>query len=127
MDSTSHDYRNFGTTGVSGIPVSGMHDAPAAGITIITNDSGTRIYNSTTVSWTNIDSQSGSVNVNASNGVMLSDQTLQTATAAADFVFIYATLPANVQKVWGYCNGAKLVAGEDYTLSANTVAVTGSS
>ncbi|WP_197056113.1 hypothetical protein [Flavobacterium gilvum] len=50
-------------------------------------------------------------------------QTLQTATAAADVTFTDATLPANVQKVWVYRNGAKLVAGVDYTLTGTTVKV----
>lgn len=50
-------------------------------------------------------------------------QTVQTATAAANVTFTDLTLPATVQKVWVYRNGAKLVAGTDYTLAGTTVTV----
>ncbi|KAF2515552.1 hypothetical protein [Flavobacterium foetidum] len=47
-------------------------------------------------------------------------QSLQTATAGSDIVFSDPTLPTTVEKVWVYRNGAKLVAGQDYTWAAAT-------
>ncbi|AOW10385.1 hypothetical protein [Flavobacterium gilvum] len=66
-----------GTTGVPGVPGSDTPGAPATGITIVVNDSGTWIYNPTTASWTSINSQTGRVNIDASNGVMLDGQTIK--------------------------------------------------
>ncbi|MFI5452285.1 hypothetical protein ACHMWN_09020 [Pedobacter sp. UC225_61] len=48
-----------GTTGQPGIPGSGTPGAPGAGITIVTNDSGTWVFNPTTQTWTNIKGADG--------------------------------------------------------------------
>ncbi|MBB6239140.1 hypothetical protein HDC90_003787, partial [Pedobacter sp. AK013] len=48
-----------GKTGTPGIPGSGTPGAPGAGVTIVTNDSGTWVYNPTTNSWTNINGAKG--------------------------------------------------------------------
>ncbi|WP_289660849.1 hypothetical protein [Flavobacterium panacagri] len=51
-------------------------------------------------------------------------QTVLPATEGANITFNDDTLPVdNVQKVWVYRNGAKLVAGQDYTLAGTTVTV----
>lgn len=50
-------------------------------------------------------------------------QTVLSAVERVNISFNDDTLPATVQKVWVYRNGAKLVAGEDYTLAGTTVTV----
>ncbi|MBW1655406.1 hypothetical protein [Flavobacterium quisquiliarum] len=50
-------------------------------------------------------------------------QTVITAATATNATFTDDTLPATVQKVWVYRNGAKLVAGQDYSLAGTTVTV----
>lgn len=48
-----------GTSGTPGIPGSGTAGAPGEGVTIVTNDSGTWVYNPTTDTWTNINGPQG--------------------------------------------------------------------
>ena len=48
-----------GTGGTPGTPGSGTPGAPGTGITIVTNDSGTWVYNPTTNTWTNINGPKG--------------------------------------------------------------------
>ncbi|MFN0255639.1 beta strand repeat-containing protein [Pedobacter ureilyticus] len=48
-----------GTNGTPGTPGSGTPGAPGAGVTIVTNDSGTWVYNPTTNTWTNINGPKG--------------------------------------------------------------------
>ncbi|MCZ4242371.1 beta strand repeat-containing protein [Pedobacter punctiformis] len=48
-----------GTSGAPGIPGSGTPGAPGTGVTIVTNDSGTWVYNPTTNTWTNINGPKG--------------------------------------------------------------------
>jgi len=48
-----------GTSGAPGTPGSGTPGAPGAGVTIVTNDSGTWVYNPTTNTWTNINGPKG--------------------------------------------------------------------
>ncbi|MCZ4245940.1 beta strand repeat-containing protein, partial [Pedobacter punctiformis] len=48
-----------GTSGAPGTPGSGTAGAPGAGVTIVTNDSGTWVYNPTTNTWTNINGPKG--------------------------------------------------------------------
>ncbi|RWW96754.1 collagen-like protein [Flavobacterium cerinum] len=48
-----------GQSGTPGIPGSGTPGAPGDGVTIVTNDSGTWVYNPTTNTWTNINGPAG--------------------------------------------------------------------
>ncbi|MGY3054941.1 hypothetical protein ACVWYG_003150, partial [Pedobacter sp. UYEF25] len=48
-----------GTTGTPGKPGSGLPGAPGPGVTIVTNDSGTYVYNSTTQTYTRINGPKG--------------------------------------------------------------------
>ena len=48
-----------GQSGTPGIPGSGTPGAPGDGVTIVTNDSGTWVYNPTTITWTNINGPAG--------------------------------------------------------------------
>ncbi|TKB99538.1 hypothetical protein FA045_11510, partial [Pedobacter cryotolerans] len=48
-----------GSTGTPGIPGSSATGAPGAGVTIVTNDSGTWVFNPTTNTWTNINGPKG--------------------------------------------------------------------
>ncbi|RYD98052.1 MAG: hypothetical protein EOP54_08955 [Sphingobacteriales bacterium] len=60
-----------GTSGTPGTPGSGTPGAPGAGITIVTNDSGTWVYNPTTNTWTNINGpkgDAGEVGATGANG-----------------------------------------------------------
>ncbi|RYZ46964.1 MAG: hypothetical protein EOP49_22390, partial [Sphingobacteriales bacterium] len=48
-----------GTSGTPGTPGSGTPGAPGTGVTVVTNDSGTWVYNPTTNTWTNINGTKG--------------------------------------------------------------------
>jgi outer membrane lipoprotein-sorting protein len=52
-----------GTSGTPGIPGSGTAGAPGSGVTIVTNDTGTWVYNPTTNTWTNIIGPKGDAGV----------------------------------------------------------------
>ncbi|WAC42515.1 hypothetical protein [Pedobacter sp. SL55] len=55
-----------GTTGTPGTP--GTPGGPAAGITIVTNDTGTWVYNPTTNTWTNINGSAGAAGATGAAG-----------------------------------------------------------
>ncbi|MGY3053689.1 hypothetical protein ACVWYG_001889, partial [Pedobacter sp. UYEF25] len=62
-----------GTTGTPGKPGSGLPGAPGAGVTIVTNDSGTYVYNPTTEIYTRINGpkgDAGAAGATGSNGAV---------------------------------------------------------
>ncbi|WP_242661210.1 collagen-like triple helix repeat-containing protein [Flavobacterium johnsoniae] len=58
-----------GTSGMPGIPGSGAAGDPGAGTTIVTNDSGTWVYNPTANTWTNIKGPKGDTGVAGPQGI----------------------------------------------------------
>ncbi|MFN0254975.1 hypothetical protein E6A44_005285, partial [Pedobacter ureilyticus] len=69
-----------GTSGAPGTPGSGTPGAPGAGITIVTNDSGTWVYNPATDTWTNINGPAGPAGAQGPAGT--NGKTILTGTGA---------------------------------------------
>ncbi|RYD96252.1 MAG: hypothetical protein EOP54_14150 [Sphingobacteriales bacterium] len=81
-----------GTSGTPGKPGSGTTGAPGAGVTIVTNDSGTWVYNPTTNTWTNINGATGATGANGSDGKSLtSGTTAPSGTGANGDTYINTT------------------------------------
>lgn len=58
-----------GQTGTPGIPGSGTPGAPGAGVTIVTNQDGTWVFNPTTNTWTNINGEKGDAGTQGTTGI----------------------------------------------------------
>ena len=94
-----------GTSGTPGTPGSGAAGAPGAGVTIVTNDSGTWVYNPATNTWTNINGPKGDkgdagvVGVQGMPGTSGTPGTPGSGTAGAPGAGI--TIVTNDSGTWG--------------------------
>lgn len=101
------------------------------GLTLVTNqaastDAGDKTLHNTTGTGLTLlvrDEATGETMKMKFSDLVNGGQTVLTAAAATNATFTDDTLPATVQKVWVYRNGAKLVGGQDYTLAGTTVTV----